>query len=271
MRQSIPTLALLVAIAITSAACRKNDNAARGDASAPITTTPSSATSTADNPFAPRYAFATTSITYEKSDGTAKELVRIKGTRVRRETLAGMFANGSYTVSDAEREQRVLPADRKVIVFRTPAAHVMAAYAKLSAAEQARVRESLAKIGPDLSLYSERIYTKMADRTFGAIRASCYATKSRLLDDTGEACFYRGVSMARRGTDPFTGKDQEWTATKVVVDEPIDDALFEVPRDFAREPEPADDIWAEVYGKLVERMKSPRFALEHLDRYAPMP
>jgi len=60
-------------------------------------------------------------------------------------------------LADAQADYRVLPKERKVIVFQADTGHLLDAYRTLDPAEQERVRRGIALLGPDLPYYAKEV------------------------------------------------------------------------------------------------------------------
>jgi hypothetical protein len=223
------------------------------------------------NPFVRTYPFATATITYAKKDGSLEEVIQIKGGRRRSHTTKGLFASDNWSLTDAEGEYNVLPKERKVMVFRADAAHLFDAYRALDPAEQERVRRSIALVGPDLPYYAEHVASPIGPRTIQGLQASCYRMTSHFDLPPSERCYFRGIKLETTGKNPLDDGRLDAVATSIVLNAPLDDALFTIPADFARETTSSDEIMHGVHAKLVERMKQPSFTLESLDRYASVP
>ena len=254
----------LVCLALTAAlvACSKAPrHTAEVDAGA-------TATVASANPFVRSFPGTTAMIVYERGDGTLQEIFHVRNGKVRSQWTRGLRLTDSYDVADADAAYRVFSKDHRVTRFRSPAAQMFEAYRKLDPDAQARVRVSIGLVGPDLPFYAEHSPARIGDREIRGLRASCYRMTSRVLGDVSERCYWRGILVSLSCKNPLDGTDISASATRVALNEPLDDALFEVPSDFVQEASTLDDTMQQVYGELVDRMKDPRFALEHLDRHA---
>jgi hypothetical protein len=223
------------------------------------------------NPFVRTYPFTTATIRYAKKDGNLEEVIQIKAGRKRSQTTKGLFASDNWSLSDAEADYNVLPKERKVIVFRADTRHLFDAYRDLNPAEQERVRTSVGLVGSDLPYYAEEVPSPMAPRTIEGLQASCYRLTPRFDLPPSERCYFRGINLQTTGKNAIDGSRIDGVATSIVLNAPLDDALFTIPADFTRETASTDDIMHGVYAKLVERMKQSSFTLESLDRYASAP
>ena len=222
----------------------------------------------ADNPFLPRYPVKTAVIAYESYEGRRKEMIYVKGDRVRREDVAGPFANGTYSITTPEYDYSVVPEQKKVIRRPSEAVQLQKIYRRLSERDQALVRQSLAKVGPDLPLYSEHDISFSQTRTIKGLVASCYTFHSTLLDDTSTRCFWRHVWVAHDGVNPLSGEVIAGHVTSVVLDQPLDDSRFTIPAGFAIEDSnPIDDVMQRLYEQLLARMTRVPFTLNDLSRY----
>lgn len=232
---------------------------------------PSSTPATGANPFVRTYPFTTATITYAKKDGSLEEVIQIKGGRKRSQTTKGLFADDTWSLKDAQAEYNVLPKQRKVVVFRADTANLLDAYRALDPAEQERVRRSIALLGPDLPYYAEAVVSPTAPRNIQGLQASCYRLTSRFGLPPSERCYFRGITLETTGKNPLDDAPLDGVATSIILNAPLDDALFTIPADFARETPDTDEIMHGVDAKLVERMKEASFTLESLDRYASVP
>jgi hypothetical protein len=226
---------------------------------------------TSANPFARTYPFTTATITYAKKDGTLEELIQIKAGKKRSQTTKGLSASDTWSLTDGQAEYNVLPKERRVVVFRSDTGHLLEAYRALDPAAQERVRRSIAILGPDMPYYAEAVSSPIAPRTIEGLQASCYRLTSRFGLPPSERCYFRGINLETTGTNPIDDSRIDGAATRIVLDAPLDDALFTIPPDFVRETASTDEIMHGVYVQLVERMKQATFTLESLDRYASVP
>jgi hypothetical protein len=124
---------------------------------------------------------------------------------------------------------------------------------------------------PDLPYYQEGTLDRIESRDIQGLHASCYHRYSRILDSSSDECYWRGIKVSMAGKNPIDGSDLRAVATSVEQGVPIDDALFSVPTDYAEEVSSLEDVTHGLYTSLLERMKSPRFTIAHLDRYASVP
>ncbi|TKD00890.1 hypothetical protein [Polyangium fumosum] len=264
-------LSLVLLAATTLLACsRAPKPSSRHDAVAPVGSV-SPVANASDNPFVHPMPPTTARIVYEKHDGSLRMVFHVKNGRVRAETTGGMFAGDDYTVSDGESEVRVFPKQRKVIRFRTAAAHLFEEYRKLGPEAQAAVRRSIDLVLPDLPFYQEGPLEALDVRDIHGLKASCYRRTSQILTSVSEACFWRGIRVWLMGKNPIDGSDLRAGATDVVLGPALDDELFVIPSDYTQELGSTDEIMHGVYASLLERMQSPRFSIAHLDRYAQTP
>lgn len=262
-----------VALALTSVVACKREATSTAPAASAAPAVASAKPFANENPFVRSFPNATAIVTYAKKDGSLKEVFHLKGGRLRTETVAGVFADGVYSVIDSDFELRVLPKEKKVRRFRAPESHLFEAYRALAPAEQARVQRSVAVVGPDLPWYVERSPKRIADRDVQGVHASCYRMTSRVLGTESEYCYWHGITVYMKEKNPIDDREMEGEATQIALDVPVDDALFAIPADFARvdEERVIADTMQGVYAKLVGRMASEAFRVEHLDRFAPTP
>ena len=232
---------------------------------------PASAEPASTNPFVRAYPFTTATITYAKKDGNYEQVIQIKGRKKRSQTTKGLFASDTWSLADGQHEYNVVPKDRKVVVLRADAGHLVEAYRTLDPAAQERVRKSIALLGPDVPYYAEAVHTPIAPRTIQGLQASCYRLTARFDLPPSERCYFRGINLETTGENPIDGSRIDGVATSIVLNAPLDDALFTIPADFARETPETDEIIHDGYVKLVERMKQASFTIESLDRYATVP
>ena len=226
---------------------------------------------TSTNPFVRSYPFATATITYAKKDGSLEHVTQIKGGRKRFQTTKSSFATDMWSLTDAQAEYNVLPKQRKVIVFRADTGHLVEAYRALDPAAQERVRRSIALLGSDVPYYAEGVLSPIAPRTIQGLQASCYRLTSRFALPPSERCYFRGINLETTGANPLDDSRLDGVATSIVLNAPLDDALFTIPADFTRETAETDEITHGMYAGLVERMKEASFTIESLDRYASVP
>ena len=255
--------------ALLGVACSREPKPGAGAASSASgnsTTAPASSA----NPFVRSYPFATATITYAKKDGNFEQVIQIKGGKKRSQTTKGPFADDTWSLADAQADYRVLPKERKVIVFQADTGHLLDAYRTLAPAEQERVRQSIALLGPDLPYYAEEVHSPTAPRTIEGLQASCYRLTPRFALPPSNRCYFRGINLETTGKNPLDDSRIDGVATSIVLNTPLDDALFTIPGDFVRETASTDEIMHGVYAKLVDRMKQATFTLESLDRYSPL-
>lgn len=224
------------------------------------------------NPFVRGPAPSTARIVYEKPDGSYRLVFHVKDGRVREETTGGAWADGSYSIFDADSEVRVRPKDRKRTRFRTAENHLFEEYGKLAPEAQAAVRRSIGLVLPDLGYYQEGTLERLDTRNIHGLPASCYRRTSTILGIVSEECFWRGIEVFKNGKNPIDDSDLRIAVTSAEIGIPIDDALFVIPADYPEESTPSTEpIMHGVYAKLLERMQSPNFTIAHLDRYARVP
>jgi len=129
------TISALSALLLVACSRQPKQGPPGPPSSAPATSTAESAASV--NPFARTYPFATATITYAKKDGNFEEVIQIKGGKRRSQTTKGLLASDTWSLTDEQAEYRVLPKERKVIVFRADTQH----HARIQGIRESRIAQ----------------------------------------------------------------------------------------------------------------------------------
>jgi hypothetical protein len=261
---SFTSLATLVSFACSRGAPAASESVS---ARAPSASASSAAVPSGPNPFARTYTPATVRIEYESKDRTTKRVYSVKNGRVRcDDVLTALGPGDGYSLDDGVVALNVSTKRRRIVRFHSTPVQLFDAYTKLDDASRAHVRRSIDVIGPDLPYYLEDVPVRLQDRDIGGLGARCYRQTSRILGSVSEVCYWRGIQVWMSGASPIDGHDMSGQATRVVAGGPIDDALFDVPRDFPVEDASTDEIMRNVFADLVDRMKDPGFTLEKIER-----
>jgi hypothetical protein len=220
------------------------------------------------NPFLTHYPVKTAVIAYEANNGARKQMTYVKDDKIRTEDVIGFFATGTYSIITPDYQYNVIPEQKKAIKLRSESGQLNDVYDRLDEGQKAAVRQSIAKVGPDLPYYSEQDIAFLNVQTIQGLDATCYTFHSDMLEDTSTRCFWRRILVRHDGTNPISGESVNGHITSAALDKPLDDSIFTVPAGYEIEPATQmDDLTRALREQLIERMTRRGFTLNDLSRY----